>query len=106
MDAYGPFLRRGRERARDGEGISLRELARHLEITPTYLSDIERGYRSPLPDEVNDVIAEFIGVDPVKLRTLATEERLRHAISGSFPQLSEDAVRRMVKVAMKDLSDG
>lgn len=104
MEAYGTYLRKTRENCRGGEGVSLRELARYLEITPTYLSDIERGFRSPLPDDVNVKIADYIGVDASVLQRLAAEERLRHALAGSFPNLSEDAIRRMVKVAMKDLN--
>ena len=104
MDAYGSYLRRERENARGGEGISLRELARHLEITPTYLSDIERGYRQPLSDDQNEIIADYIGVDASRLKSLAAEERIRHALINSYPDLSDDAIRRMVKIAVKDLA--
>lgn len=42
----GAFLRWLRERA----GISLREMARRLKLSPAYLSDVERNRRGVTPD--------------------------------------------------------
>ena len=41
--ALGEALRKRREEA----GLSLRDLARRLSISPTHASDVERGHRAP-----------------------------------------------------------
>lgn len=42
-DSFGDFIREGRK----ARGLGLRELARNLEIAPSYLSDIENDRRTP-----------------------------------------------------------
>lgn len=101
MSAYGKELRRLRER----EGKSLRELSRELDISPTYVSDVERGFRSPFEDDVTVRIIDFLEIDDgVKLYALAAEDRIRNALTQNFPKLSDDAIGRMVKLALKDLA--
>ncbi len=106
---YGHELRRLRELAStvDDRGverkISLRNLAGYLEMTPTYLSDVERGYRSPFEDEVTIKAAEYIGVDPQPLIRLAIEGRTRHMLRTQFPNLTDDALARAVRLVIKDL---
>lgn len=37
-------------RLREGAGLSLREMAARLNMSPAYLSDLERGHRAWRPD--------------------------------------------------------
>lgn len=62
--SLGEFIRAKRDEA----DLSLRELARRLEITPPYLSDIELGKRYP-SEPLMIKLAEFfrISVDALKL---------------------------------------
>ena len=63
MQTLGEFIRK----KRDEVDLSLRELARRLEITAPYLSDIELGRRTP-SDAVLAKIAGFLGVQVEELK--------------------------------------
>ena len=52
--AFGPYLRSIRQQRK----LSLREIARSAQITPTYLSDLERGNNHP-PDKA--LLQKLIG---------------------------------------------
>jgi transcriptional regulator with XRE-family HTH domain len=70
-ERYGPkvrWLRRGAQ-------LSLRELARQTDVTPSYLSDIENGRRLPAAD-TSDRIAAALHIDRDALWRLAVLERL------------------------------
>ncbi len=57
MKALGEFIREKREAA----GLSLRELARRVEITAPFLSDIELGRRAPAEKNLS-LIAKELGI--------------------------------------------
>ena len=64
---FGRLVRRERM----ARGIGLREMAKKVEVSPTYLSQIERGeFKPPTEDKVRK-IAEIIGQDPDELLALA-----------------------------------
>ena len=64
---FGRLVRRERM----VRGIGLREMAKKVEVSPTYLSQIERGeFKPPTEDKVRK-IAEIIGHDPDELLALA-----------------------------------
>lgn len=56
---FGACLRRIREERK----ISLRELARAVHITPTYLSDLERGNSRPPDKALLEEIIHALGID-------------------------------------------
>lgn len=62
MEGIGPFIRR----RRDELDLSLRELARKLDCSPAFISDIELGRRHPS----DKVLAEIARVLKVKLDDL------------------------------------
>jgi transcriptional regulator with XRE-family HTH domain len=65
--SFGALVRRERE-ARE---IGLREMAKKIGVSPTYLSKIERDeFDPPVEDKVRK-IAEIIGRDPDELLALA-----------------------------------
>jgi transcriptional regulator with XRE-family HTH domain len=65
--SFGATVRRERERLE----IGLREMARMIGVSPTYLSKVERDeFHPPAEDKVKK-IAEIIGRDPDELLALA-----------------------------------
>jgi transcriptional regulator with XRE-family HTH domain len=69
--ALGEFIRK----KRDELDLSLRELARRLEITPPFLSDIELGKRYP-SEGVLEKIAKGLGVPLEDLEQLDFRESI------------------------------
>src|SRR5262249_58592641 len=65
--SFGALVRRERK----AKQIGLREMAKKIGVSPTYLSKIERGdFDPPIEDKVRR-IAEIIGRDPDELLALA-----------------------------------
>lgn len=64
---FGPFIRESRE----ARAITLRGLARLLEIEPAYLSKIERGIFPPPSEALILKIAAHLAEDPDRLLALA-----------------------------------
>jgi transcriptional regulator with XRE-family HTH domain len=85
-EKFGEFVRRGRE----GKEIGLREMAKMVGISPTYLSKIERDEFPPPAEDKVRKIAEIIGSDADEL--LARADRVSS-------DLSEIIKRRPVQVA-------
>jgi HTH-type transcriptional regulator, competence development regulator len=66
-ETFGAFVRRERE-ARE---IGLREMAKIIGVSPTYLSKVERGeFKEPVEEKVR-AIAKIIECDPEELMALA-----------------------------------
>lgn len=85
--AFGSLLRRLREDAR----ISLGDLARHLQVSTPYLSDVERGNKKPLSGENIREAATLLGIDPTALLKAAIADRhaLEIDLSGARPRTIE-----------------
>ena len=66
-EKFGAFIRRERE----GKEIGLREMAKMIGVSPTYLSKVERDEFSPPAEDKVRKIAEIIGRDPDELLALA-----------------------------------
>jgi transcriptional regulator with XRE-family HTH domain len=67
MADFGKLLRSLREAA----GVSMGALARHLEVSVTYLSDVERGTRAPLSNDRIQKTAELLSLPRDTVRELA-----------------------------------
>ena len=65
MEGIGPFIRR----RRDELDLSLRELAKKLDCSPAFISDIELGRRHP-SDKVLAEIARILKVKIEELREM------------------------------------
>src|SRR5262249_11047725 len=65
--SFGGFVRRERE----AKEIGLREMAKMIGVSPTYLSKIERDEFPPPAEDKVRKIAEIIGRDPDELLALA-----------------------------------
>lgn len=57
--SFGEYLKRKREE----KGISLRELARKLELSATFLSDVESNRRAPLTEDRLMNLAEVLNLN-------------------------------------------
>src|SRR5947209_17197392 len=66
-EKFGALVRRERE----AKEIGLREMAKNIGVSPTYLSKIERGDFDPPAEDKVRKIAEIIGHDPDELLALA-----------------------------------
>lgn len=75
---YGRYLRCLRE----SKHKTLRETARHLGISASYLSDVELDRRGPLNDNQMEIVLGFFGaslMERIALRGLTRLERLEKA---------------------------
>lgn len=97
--------------ARLAADVSLRELAKQLDLAPSYLSDIENGRRVPAEDVLKR-LAEHLGLDFADLMARAgrlgddAERYLRrHPAAGvlmrriSSARLSDDDLAKLVREA-------
>jgi transcriptional regulator with XRE-family HTH domain len=66
-EKFGPFIRRQRE----GKEIGLREMAKLIGISPTYLSKVERAEFPPPAEDKVKAIAKVIECDADNLLALA-----------------------------------
>jgi ribosome-binding protein aMBF1 (putative translation factor) len=66
-EQFGAFIRR----AREGKEIGLREMAKKIGVSPTYLSKIERDEFAPPAEDKVRKIAALIGQDADELLSLA-----------------------------------
>ena len=66
-ERFGAFVRRKREERE----IGLREMARKIGVSPTYLSKVERDEFTPPIEEKVRAIAQIIECDPEELLALA-----------------------------------
>lgn len=56
---FGKYLRS----VRKAKGISIRQLAKEVDKTPTYLSDIENGHNKPPEKELLETIIQKLNLD-------------------------------------------
>ena len=73
---FGKFLRS----VRQAKGVSIRQLAKEVDKTPTYLSDIENGHNKPPEKELLETIIQKLNLDDspkfkATLFDLAAKER-------------------------------
>lgn len=70
-DSFGQHLRSIRKAA----NLNIGELARRLNVSITYLSDIELDRRLPLSTEKIFIVAETVQINPDTLLILAAQQR-------------------------------
>jgi transcriptional regulator with XRE-family HTH domain len=95
-EKFGPFIRRERE-ARE---IGLREMARMIGVSPTYLSKVERDEFPPAAEDKVRAIAKIIECDPDEL--LARAGRVSSEISDIIKRRPTE-IAALLRTA-KDLS--
>jgi transcriptional regulator with XRE-family HTH domain len=87
-NTFGRLLRSVRERAHRSIG----DLARHLDVSVVYVSDVEKGRRAPLTLPRILAAAEFLGVDPEQLVAAAAKSK------GAFVLDAETASPKRMEV--------
>ena len=112
-EQFGAFIRRVRE----AKEIGLREMAKKIEVSPTYLSKVERDEFAPPAEDRVKAIAMILGLDADDL--LARAGRVSSDISGIIKRqpvalaallrttagLSADDIARLVRQAQKAKGD-
>ena len=66
-EKFGLFVRQRRK----AKGISLRQMAKEIPVSPTYLSQVERGQSTPPTEDKVKAIAEILDLDADELLALA-----------------------------------
>jgi transcriptional regulator with XRE-family HTH domain len=113
--SFGDYLRQARERlGKNDRTYSLRQVAARCEITPAYLSRVERGDVGPPGEETLVKLADDLGEDRDVLLALAGKISgdLREAIM-KRPQLFAELIRQIrnmpdkaVLRVVRDVKDG
>ena len=108
-EKFGAFIRRIREE----KEIGLREMAKKIEVSPTYISKVERDEFAPPAEDRVKAIAAILDLDPDDL--LARAGRVSSDISGIIKRqpvalaallrttdgLSAEDISRLVRQAEK-----
>ena len=76
---FGRKFRRWRKEA----GLTMGDVARRLELSIPYISDIERGTRPPPRPELLEKAARIIGQDPHDVFIAAAQSRGRYELSAT-----------------------
>lgn len=63
IENFGAFVRQ----AREAKEVGLREMAKMIGVSPTYLSRVERGQEAPPAEDKVKAIARIIGCDADEL---------------------------------------
>lgn len=101
---FGDFIARKREEKK----ITLREMARKLDITPPYLSDVEKDRRNPFDIEKLEYIAQILLLSEEEKRMmLDLAGRKRNAVAPDLPEyiMERDYVSYALRTA-RDLDAG
>ena len=104
---FGKLFRELRKNA----GKSMGEVARHLDVSVTYVSDVERGHRAPLTEERIFDAAAFLGIDPTELLDAAAEHHGAYALAidkETSPQarsVGASLMRNWTDLSEEELSD-
>ncbi len=68
---FGTLLRELRTRSKKSMG----EIARHLKVSVSYVSDVEHGHRAPFTAQRIREVADFLAIDPTPLFEAAAQSR-------------------------------
>ena len=85
---FGQYVRQ----LRTAKGITLREFARRLDVSPTYISQIEQGNFSPPAEERVVHMAQILGEDADELLALAGR------VADDLPEIIREQPRALATV--------
>lgn len=107
--SFGAYVRR----AREAKGLRMKDLAKELDCTVVYLSEIELSRKAPPSQEKISKIAEVLEIDSKFLQGLAAASKPRlelelesmparyqqfaMALARSWNDLSEDQMKRIIQ---------
>jgi transcriptional regulator with XRE-family HTH domain len=84
--------------ARAHAALTLSALARGIGVSIPYLHEVEKGKCRPLRRELGDVAAGILGIDPLRLETLAAGVRGTIDLHGLGPKEIAKVVRIVAKM--------
>ncbi len=84
---FGKFVRRNRE----AKEIGLRQMARMIQVSPTYLSKVERDEFAPPAEDRIKAIAEILDLDVDELLALAGK------VSSDLMEIIKEGPREMIE---------
>ena len=99
-NALGDYIREKREALRETDRrFSVRQVAAHVGVEPSYLSKIERGETNPyLTEDKIRLLAEYLGEDPDVLLALSGKiSQDVQEIIRKRPQLFASLIRELKK---------
>ncbi|SKA84351.1 Helix-turn-helix [Caloramator quimbayensis] len=99
VNSFGEFIAKKREE----KEITLREMAKKLDITPPYLSDIEKDRRNPPEKSKLDLIAQILNLSEDEKRYMYDlAGKKRNEVSPDLPDyiMERDYVRMALRKAM------
>ena len=102
--SFGQFL----ETKRDEKDLSLRAMAKLLDVTPQYYSDVEKGRRSALAPDKLDMLKNIFGLtDEEKDFMYDLVGKTKNTISPDLPDyiMERDYVRSALRLA-RDIDAG
>jgi transcriptional regulator with XRE-family HTH domain len=112
---FGRFVRERRERLRRQDpSFSVRQLARRLQVEPSYLSKVERGEAAPPSEAKIVLLARELGEDPDVLLAMAGKVssdlqeviRKRPELFGTLIRELKDAPEHAVLRLVREVRDG
>ncbi len=101
MESFGSYVREKREALKASDRrYTLRKVAGHIGVEPSYLSKIERGETSAyLTEEKIRLLADYLGEDPDVLLALSGKiSRDIQEIIRKRPELFAQLIRELKKV--------
>lgn len=97
---FGDFIAQKREEKK----ISLREMAKNLDVTPPYLSDVEKDRRNPLSLKRMELLANILLLsEDEKITMLDLAGKKRHEVAPDLPEYIMD--RDYVSAALRTARD-
>jgi transcriptional regulator with XRE-family HTH domain len=105
---FGAFFRRIREDLR----FSMGQVARHLGVSVSYVSDVELGKRAPFTDDRIKTIAAYFGIKPEPMIEVAgrcrgffeihpqnqMQFKVGAALARRFGELSDDQLAKLQEI--------
>ncbi len=99
--AFGKFI----EERRKALGLTLRGFAAELDISPAYMSDIEKGHRYP-PDKKLDEIAQILKLNETEKNSMLDLAAMAKTktVSSDLPEYIME--KDLARVALRRARDG
>ena len=98
---FGDLLRKARRQA----GMTMSDLAVHLDVSVVFISDVERGNRHPFTAERIIRACEFLGIDPEPLLLAAAKTRGAFELDAKRVSGKAKEVGAALMRGWKDLND-
>jgi transcriptional regulator with XRE-family HTH domain len=93
MEKLGDIL----SEARTARGITMRQLARDINVSAMYISEIENHKKIPLGGDILSRIAVYLGLDPAFITRLAFQQKSEEKTAKIEDNLSLAVARKALE---------